>query len=471
MIAIKQLCSCLGLSGPLVVPHQAVLNLAAPRDFSAVGICYLFGQIGCGLLASGLRSLAGWASACRQPDHDFNRGFPMGRKHSVHPQSCPRGWGAARPRQVREELPDLFHGPTRDLAVRHAPILYRDRTRRQFVRVKACPRRLHGFTLVELLAVIAIIGILIALLLSAVQAAREAARRTQCSNNLRQIGLAVQKYENSYSELPPGGLPTNKSPGPGYGHSWWVRIMPQLELNTIYDKLDLSGTYDAAMNPLSSTGWVAQLWAGNEINRLVLRKIAIPVTYCPSSSLPRVGLTIPEGNAHIAQATYVGVSGARDHPKVWNKNPAGDPPIPAPGWLSQGGSLFWGPGIRIAAFRDGVSNTLLVGEQSDWCLTANGSRVDCRSDCGTGLIMGPGHDGWERAFNLTTVLHKVNEKSYAAYGVSGNCGPNTAIQSAHPGGAIVVAVGGSVHFLSESTETNLLYDLANRNDGHGAQIP
>ena len=85
--------------------------------------------------------------------------------------------------------------------------------------------------------------------------------------------------------------------------------------------------------------------------------------------------------------------------------------------------------------------------------------------------MGPGHDGWERAFNLTTVLHKVNEKSYAAYGVSGNCGPNTAIQSAHPGGAIVVAVGGSVHFLSESTETNLLYDLANRNDGHGAQIP
>ena len=97
------------------------------------------------------------------------------------------------------------------------------------------PRARRGFTLVELLVVIAIIGILVALLLPAVQAAREAARRTQCTNNLKQLGLAVHNYENTNKELPPGGLtPT----GGSYGHSWWVRILPYIEQGNVYDKFD-----------------------------------------------------------------------------------------------------------------------------------------------------------------------------------------------------------------------------------------
>ena len=87
-------------------------------------------------------------------------------------------------------------------------------------------RQKLAFTLVELLVVITIIGILISLLLPAVQAAREAARRLQCQNNLKQIGLAIHNYENANGMFPPGGL---SSKAGGYGFSWLVRILPYIE--------------------------------------------------------------------------------------------------------------------------------------------------------------------------------------------------------------------------------------------------
>ena len=80
--------------------------------------------------------------------------------------------------------------------------------------------------------------------------------------------------------------------------------------------------------------------------------------------------------------------------------------------------------------------------------------------------MGPGNDGEERQFNLTIVLHRINEKSSTALGVPNNCGPNRAIQSTHPGGAHGLLADGSVHFLGESIAIQTLYDLANRDDGH-----
>src|SRR5690349_17127173 len=94
------------------------------------------------------------------------------------------------------------------------------------------PRRLAtAFTLVELLVVIAIIGVLVALLLPAVQAAREAARRTQCSNNLKQIGLALLNYEDVGKSLPVGA--TGPSPKGGYGTAWGVAILPYLEQGSL----------------------------------------------------------------------------------------------------------------------------------------------------------------------------------------------------------------------------------------------
>jgi prepilin-type N-terminal cleavage/methylation domain-containing protein/prepilin-type processing-associated H-X9-DG protein len=306
-----------------------------------------------------------------------------------------------------------------------------------------------GFTLVELLVVIAIIGILVALLLPAVQSAREAARRTQCTNNLKQIGLAVLNYENALGELPPGGLTPR---GGSYGHSWWVRILPYCEQSNVYERFDQRA---------ANTGWLG--FTNPHPNRDLLRNLSFPFMYCPSSSLPKFVLTVPEhSQSNVMSPTYTGVSGATDHPTAKNKNPLGG----ADGRISLGGSFIVHRGVSLAEFKDGTSNTMMVAETSDHCIDGTGKRVDCRSDCGHGFCMGPGNDGWERAFNMVTVIHRLGEKSFLGLGVPGNCGPNRPIQSAHGGGAQGLYGDGSVHFLSESMAVQVLYNLANRDDGN-----
>ncbi len=320
------------------------------------------------------------------------------------------------------------------------------------MRLMIAHRRI-AFTLVELLVVIAIIGILVALLLPAVQAAREAARRMQCSNNLKQIGLGLLNYENAHEVLPPGGLATPS----GYGHSWWVRILPFLEEGNIYDKFDQVPTSG------NSTGWVSETYGGgNQINRELLYNVEISFMRCPSSSLPKQMLTDTTHNAFVMAPNYTGVSGATDHSSAKDKSTAGG----AAGRISWGGTLIEGDAVAISEIRDGTTHTIIVAEQSDWCYDVTGNRQYCNSDCRHGFCMGPGVDGWERHFNMTCVIHRINEKSWTGLGVQGNCGPNTPIQSAHPGGAMAVLVDGSVHFLSESMETQILYDLSNRDDGN-----
>ena len=164
--------------------------------------------------------------------------------------------------------------------------------------MKRAPRRI-AFSLVELLVVITIIGILIALFLPAVQAAREAARRMQCENNLKQIGLGLLNYESDNGMFPPGGLPTGGNSG-SYGTSWWMRIFPYVELANVSDR------YSYAIG-----GWMG--YVGPNPNRDLLQNQRFSLIYCPSSTLPPLVLTVAgNGNANIQSATYAGISGAAD---------------------------------------------------------------------------------------------------------------------------------------------------------------
>ena len=134
-------------------------------------------------------------------------------------------------------------------------------------RSAALPRRprCRAFTLIELLVVIAIIGILIGLLLPAVQKVREAANRMRCANNLKQIGLALHNYHNSNEAFPPG----QRGSGVGTVANWRVLIFPYLEMGSVYNAMQLSNTHSASSNA-------------------VLNGQAFPAWVCPSSSLPNV---------------------------------------------------------------------------------------------------------------------------------------------------------------------------------------
>jgi prepilin-type N-terminal cleavage/methylation domain-containing protein/prepilin-type processing-associated H-X9-DG protein len=313
-----------------------------------------------------------------------------------------------------------------------------------------------GFTLVELLVVIAIIGVLVGLLLPAVQAARESARRSRCSNNLKQIGLALHGHVNVQKAFPQSGFAAGE--GAGYGFSWWVPALPFVEEGRIFERLDRSAP---------NAGWVG----GSPTNRDLLRNVRFPFMWCPSSPLPPLVLTEswdPTNFVNVQSATYAGVAGAKNHPTAVD-----GPVLEAVGVVSSGGVLVPNQGIRPAKITDGLSKTLAVVEQSDWlapnAATTHRSTGDGRADCWHGFTMGPATQppvSDPRIFNLTVVYHKINEKSSAAYGVPGNCGPNTPIQSAHPGGAHVLLADGSVHFGNEQLDLQVLYNLANRDDGN-----
>jgi prepilin-type N-terminal cleavage/methylation domain-containing protein len=210
----------------------------------------------------------------------------------------------------------------------------------------------RGFTLVELLVVITIIGILIALLLPAVQGARGAARRLQCQNNLKQIGLAIQGYAAAYKTLPPGSIHTSSSAHNAQTHwiNWGIAILPHLEQEPLYHQYD------------------STLYNGHPNNLPVLRT-TLSVMVCPDD--PHRGrLVVPTqggfGEPGIATGSYKGVSGKRwgstngyfDYPPFYNDagrtaNRRGPLHMVGVGDL---GTVKWGH------IRDGASNTLLVGE-------------------------------------------------------------------------------------------------------------
>ena len=313
-----------------------------------------------------------------------------------------------------------------------------------------------GFTLVELLVVIAIIGILVALLLPAVQAAREAARRIQCLNNVKQIGLGILNYESAHGSYPPGGIRN------GYGCSWWVRTLPYIEEDTIYRQLDVSG---------SGSGWLGY----HTHNADILRDKFFPYMYCPSSDVPMFTMNTGKWDQNVMSATYSGIAGSADHPSAAELLKA----VRRYGIASVGGILHsarhdpddwrlspnWEQDVTVRLVTDGTSKTMMVGEQSDWCYEVDGVPITCQSDWWHGFAMGPGREWRSRVFNVTTVLHRINFKSQGGIGIM-NAGANSPLQSVHPGGAQVVFADGSAQFLNEDISIQTLYNLADRDDGN-----
>jgi prepilin-type N-terminal cleavage/methylation domain-containing protein len=324
--------------------------------------------------------------------------------------------------------------------------------------------RCTAFTLVELLVVIAVIGILVALLLPAIQAAREAARRAQCLNNVKQVCLAVQSYESARKSYPTGGTRT-KASGSAYGHSWWISILPFMEENALAEDFDDVGTYSAQ----GFTGWTGGPVA-NEHNRELLDKSFIKYMQCPSSDVPKLfwNLAAASYRAPTSQMPhYTGVAGAVDHPTTTVLQSFGGV---VDGRICEGGVLLPYNSVTVRKVTDGTSSTMLLCEQSDWCIDAMGQQIPCASDCQHGFSMGATNDGTKRVFNVTILRHPLGMKSFTALGVAGNCGPNKPVQSAHPGGAHVGMCDGSAHYLTVGVELQLLFNLANRNDGNVASI-
>ena len=322
--------------------------------------------------------------------------------------------------------------------------------------------RKTGFTLVELLVVIAIIAVLVGLLLPAVQSAREAARRIKCAANLKQVGLSLLAHADAKRHFPPGGVrcPTASF----YGHSWWVFVLPFLEENAVYDQFDQTGRSSGTQ--YQSTGWLI-LGDGmaNLHNRNLLNGFALPSAQCPSSPFP-VFSDDTRGMTFSGSA-FVGISGSVDHPSVrtivsYNGG----------GTISMGGILTPQTSVRPQTITDGLSKTLLVGEQSDFSRLADGTRRDCRV---TGLLtmsLSSFYPGDPRLWNLTTIRHPISKDATLQYAcqTGGPVGSNTALQSAHPGIAHVVFADGAVRGLRETTEVTVLRRLADRDDGSVVSI-
>ncbi|MFH1922281.1 MAG: DUF1559 domain-containing protein [Planctomycetota bacterium] len=304
-----------------------------------------------------------------------------------------------------------------------------------------------GFTLVELLVVIAIIGILIALLLPAVQAAREAARRSQCSNNLKQLGLALHNYHDVYRILPYGGDIT--VPGwlgvVGDHGGWMVRLLPFMEQQPLYDQLD---RYNVELSVTTD---------GTPV-----REIIIDTIICPSDDHQGYYMTSQNyGTQKRAASNYSASMGSQNNsPCGTHNNYFGHgPDVRNDDWTLSLQRLsgvigHWQVSARFADITDGLSNTIALGEVRPRCSNhvRNGWLSFNALYTGTGIpINFPTCEG-EQPYGPPCNLYR------------GAWGASQGFKSRHPGGCQFALGDGSARFISETVDMVTYQKLGDRWD-------
>jgi prepilin-type N-terminal cleavage/methylation domain-containing protein/prepilin-type processing-associated H-X9-DG protein len=290
----------------------------------------------------------------------------------------------------------------------------------------------RAFTLVEILVVIAIIGLLVALLLPAVQAARESARRTQCTNNLHQIGIALQNYESAFRCLPPGYISQFLADGTDTGPGWgWGAFL-------------LGGLEEGALRGLVQFGRPIE-----DPSNLQARTTQVAAYLCPSDFLRPTWPAYQDNGSSGAQTLICDIASANYVGMYGNAEPG----------IDGAGLFFRNSHVQIREITDGTAQTIAVGERSHLL----GEATWVGSVTGTLLMPGP-NDGvgiYEVEHGCTMVLGQAGEHSSPG----DPAGEPDMFHSLHPGGVNFVFADAHVSFLSQETDSKVFEALSTRAGG------
>jgi len=336
-----------------------------------------------------------------------------------------------------------------------------------------------GFTLVELLVVIAIIGILVALLLPAIQAAREAARRTACTNNLKQIALALLNYHDAKGQFPLGAYAavTEDHPAEEDGLGWATQILPQLEELALYDKLKQNSVPGYQNNPWitnhpSGLKGIFKLAHDNGLRPIAGGEAILSMFVCPSVELPA---HVPSGSffglssadfiaTGYATAHYKGSRGHCDRGMFWPPK-EGAAEYDCKYDINGDGVVDSVPKkaysrVRIQDVVDGTSKTICVGEAAYFARAAS-------FPIWAGIFGDDGSVMFETEDAINCNMSGVRSFPMNAEQIEQLPDKNETDDCAfswHPGGAFFAFVDGSVHFLNENMELRTFWLLGDRMD-------